>query len=49
MEDLNNLLEYKENFMPTRTLDFMPVNEVKLKQLEKQFDSIQSALNTLNL
>jgi DNA-binding transcriptional MerR regulator len=48
MEDLNNLLGYKENFMPTRTLDFTSVNELKLQQLQNQHGSIQNALDTIN-
>ena len=49
MGDLNNLLDYKENFMPTRTLDFMPVNESKLQQLQNQYGSIQNALDSIDL
>ena len=49
MEDLNNILGYKENFMPTRTLDFTSVNELKLQQLQNQYGSIQDALDTIDL
>ena len=49
MEDLNNLLGYKENFMPTRILDFTSVSEQKLQELQNQYDSIQNALDTIDL
>jgi len=48
-EDLNNILGYKENFMPTRTLDFTSVSESRLQELENQHGSIQNALDSINL
>ena len=48
MEDLNNLLGYKENFMPTRTLDFTSVSESRLQLLQNQHGSIQNALDTID-
>lgn len=34
--------------MLIRTLDFTSVNESKLKELEKKFDSIHNALDSIN-
>ncbi len=48
-EDLNNLLGYKENFMPTRTLDFTSVSELRLQELQNQYGTIQNALDTIDL
>lgn len=46
-EELNKLLEYKENFMPTRTLDFTTVRESKLQELQNKYGSINNALNSI--
>ncbi len=48
-EDLNNLLGYKENFMPTRTLDFTSVSEQRLQKLQNQYGTIQNALDTIDV
>jgi hypothetical protein len=47
-EDLNNVLGYKENFMPTRTLDFTSVSESRLQELQNKHGSIQNALDSIN-
>ncbi len=47
-EDLNNLLGYKENFMPTRTLDFTSVSEQRLQALQNRYGSIQNALDSIS-
>ena len=46
-EELNKLLGYKENFMPTRTLDFTTVSENRLQELQNKYGSINNALNSI--
>ena len=46
-EELNKLLGYKENFMPTRTLDFTTVSENRLQELQNKHGSINNALNSI--
>jgi len=46
-QKLNKLLNYKENFMPTRTLDFTLVRNEVIRNLNKDFGSITNALNTI--
>ena len=46
--DLNKLVGYKENFMPTRTLDFMPLIEWRLNDLERKYGSIQKNICSCN-
>ena len=40
---------YKDGFVPTRTLDFMPVRESKLQALVDKYGSIQKALASIGL
>ena len=46
-EELNKLLGYKENFMPTRTLDFTTVSENRLQELQNKYGSVNNALNSI--
>ena len=46
-EELNKLLGYKENFMPTRTLDFTTVSEIRLQKLQNKYGSVNNALNSI--
>ena len=46
-EELNKLLGYKENFMPTRTLDFTTVSEIRLQELQNKYGSVNNALNSI--
>ena len=46
-KELNKLLGYKEIFMPTRTLDFTLVKNETLRNLNKQYGSIETALNSI--
>ena len=48
-KSLNKLLGYAENFMPTRTLDFLPVRESRLQELQTKYGSIQKALESIGL
>ena len=48
--DLNKLLGYQANFPgPLRAFDFMVVSNEKLKKLEKQYGSIQKALESIGI
>tara|TARA_B100001123_G_scaffold697_1_gene943 strand:- start:728 stop:3151 length:2424 start_codon:yes stop_codon:yes gene_type:complete len=48
--DLNQLLGYQANFPgPLRAFDFMVVSNEKLKKLEKQYGSIQKALESIGI
>ena len=47
--DLNKLVGYKETFLPTRTLDFMPVREELRNNLERKYGSIQKALESIGI
>jgi hypothetical protein len=47
--DLNKLVGYKETFLPTRTLDFMPVRKELRKDLERKYGSIQKALESIGI
>ena len=47
--DLNKLVGYKETFLPTRTLDFMPVREELRNNLERKYGSIQKALESIRI
>lgn len=44
---LNKLLDYADNFMPTRTLDFFPVVKNKTDALIEKYGSLEKALNTI--
>jgi len=48
--DLNQLLGYQANFPgPLRAFDFMVVSNEKLKKLQKQYGSIQKALESIGI
>ena len=47
--DLNKLVGYQEAFLPTRTLDFMPVREELRNNLERKYGSIQKALESIGI
>ena len=47
MEKLNELLGYLPNFMPTRTLDFMVVNEETTNKLINDWGSLEKALESI--
>ena len=47
--DLNILVGYQETFLPTRTLDFMPVREELRNNLERKYGSIQKALESIGI
>lgn len=44
---LNQLLGYREEFMPTRTLDFTTVDKAKTDNLAKKFQTIENALSSI--
>ncbi len=46
-QKLNNLLDYKENFMPTRTLDFTLVRSDVIRDLNNKFESTENALASI--
>lgn len=46
-QKLNKFLNYKENFMPTRTLDFTLVRSDTTKELEKRHGSLENALSSI--
>ncbi len=46
-EKFNELCDYKDNFMPTRTLDFSPIRKDKLDALAEKFGSVQKALESI--
>jgi len=46
-QKLNKFLNYKDNFMPTRTLDFTLVRADATKDLEKRHGSLENALSSI--
>ncbi|MDH3340983.1 MAG: AAA family ATPase [Nitrosopumilus sp.] len=46
-QTFNKFLNYKENFMPTRTLDFTLVRSDATKDLEKSHGSLENALSSI--
>jgi len=48
-QDLNKLLGYKENFMPTLIMDFTIVSELRVEKLQAKYGSVQKALESIGL
>jgi plastocyanin/MoxR-like ATPase len=46
-QKLNKFLNYKENFMPTRTLDFTLVRADTTKDLERRHSTLENALSSI--